>query len=687
MSGETRFETNMAHGAIGSWADHGKPSNQRLAQSIAAIWKRVVRIPIATKLTLSFLMIIVLISAVFTVVGIQLISDRIVTEAQEKVSHDLNAAREIYQSQSNHIYDVVQLTAERFFVSGALESENAAEAADELVKVKESEGLDFLTITDATGRVLLRTNNLQAHGDSQFHNQLIYAVLGEKKPVRGTVLVSAEDLRQEYPALAEQAHLAFIDTPMARVRKDTEQTSGMILATAAPIFDNQRKMIGVLYGGVLLNRNYEIVDTVKQTVFQDMQYKGKDIGTSTIFQDDVRISTNVRNEDGTRAIGTRAAEDVYDQVVVQGTPWIGRAYVVNNWYITAYEPIWDIHHAVIGMLYVGVLEQKYLDARNQSILAFLVITLVGAIVSMAFSYFISQRISVPIRKLVSASKEVADGNLNARVEIKSGDELGQLAHTFNKMASALKDRDERLKEFTRDKIMESERLALIGQLSANVAHELNNPLQGIVTYANLLLEETPSENSGVDSLQKIVTQANRCRDIIRGLLDFSRQRKPDKTFCDVNDVLKGCVSLLEKQALFHNIRVSCDLEASLPKAVIDPSQIERVFMNIIINAAEAMDGHGQLALTTRFDPEARSVELEFADSGPGIAKGNLDKIFDPFFTTKDTGHGVGLGLAISYGIVKEHKGSISVESELGKGTTFTVRLPVSTDGEGSGNGK
>jgi two-component system NtrC family sensor kinase len=150
--------------------------------------------------------------------------------------------------------------------------------------------------------------------------------------------------------------------------------------------------------------------------------------------------------------------------------------------------------------------------------------------------------------------------------------------------------------------------------------------------------------------------------------------------------LKECVSLLEDQVLFHNIRIISNLEVKLPMAIIDPSQIERVFMNMIINAAEAMDGNGQLTLSTRFDPVERFIEIEFTDNGPGIAKKNLEKIFDPFFTTKDTGHGVGLGLAISYGIIKEHKGTITVASEVDKETTFIVRIPVMVEEESLNNG-
>ena len=643
--------------------------------------KRGLRIPIATKLILSFLLIIVITSTIFTVVGIQLINNRIVTEAQEKVGRDLNSAREIYLSKLNHINDVVRLTADRYYIKDALISGNVGSFAEELVRVKESEGLDILTITDPSGNVLLRANNISLAGDSQYHNELVAAVKKNNVPVAGTMIIPIEDLRLESQLLVEQAHFTFIYTPMARARSETEETSGMMQGAAAPIFDYQNNLIGILYGGVLLNRNYEIVDEIKRTVFQDLQYKSQDIGTATMFQDDLRISTNVKNADGSRAIGTRVSEEVYNQVIVNGKPYIGRAYVVNNWYISAYEPIENINSQIIGILYVGILEQKYVDIKRQTVLAFLSIALIGVLVSMVLSYLLSRSLSGPIKKLVLASKEVASGNLDTKVEITTTDEFGKLAYTFNKMALALRERDDRLKEFTRSKIMESERLALIGQLSANVAHELNNPLQGIVTYSHLLLEEMPHDDPARDSLEKIVIQANRSRDIIRGLLDFSRQRKPDKTLCDVNNVLKGCVSLLEKQALFHNIQITSNLDEKLPLTIIDPSQIERVFINIIVNAADAMDGNGKLNLATRFDSVDHCIEVEFSDTGHGIAKENLEKIFDPFFTTKDTGHGVGLGLAISFGIIKEHKGTISVESEIGKGTTFIVRLPVTTEEE------
>jgi two-component system, NtrC family, sensor kinase len=507
----------------------------------------------------------------------------------------------------------------------------------------------------------------------------VQAALRRREPVAATCLLRAEDLRKESPALAERAYFKFIPTPMARVRPETEETGGMMLKAAAPILGPQKNVIGVIYGGVLLNRNFELVDKIKQTVFQDLQYKGKDIGTATLFQDDLRISTNVKDQDGSRAIGTRVSEDVYSRVVREGRPWIGRAFVVNHWYISAYEPIRDLSGRIIGILYVGVLEQKYADLRQRAVLVFLAITLLGALVAFALAYFISNKISVSVKKLVSASEQVAHGNLDAKVEIASHDELRELADTFNFMAAALKKRDEKLREFTTRRIMESERLAHIGQLAAGVAHEINNPLTGIVTYSHLLLERASAQNGTRDSLEKIVKQANRCRDIIRGLLDFSRQRKPEKRLSSVNRVLEECVSLVDNQVLFHNIQIVQRLGKDLPQVLMDPSQIQQVFMNLIINAAEAMNGAGKLTLTTRHIPAENAVEAGIADTGHGVSEEDLDRIFSPFFTTKEVGHGTGLGLAISYGIIKEHKGTITVESQVDQGTTFTIHLPIASE--------
>ncbi|MGD2159104.1 MAG: cache domain-containing protein, partial [Anaerolineales bacterium] len=250
-------------------------------------------IPIATKLMMGFLLIIVITSAVFMVVGIRLISDRIVAEAQEKVHHDLNAARVIYSNKLNQITDAAHFTANRFFLRNAMISNNMEIAKPELLKVKDEEGLDVLAITDKYGYFICCSSNKELIGENQGHDEIIRTALIFEKTVASTIIVPGEELQKISPELAENAYYKLIDTPLSRYRKETIETSGMMLKAAAPIFDSQHKLLGIVYAGVLLNRNFEIVDKIKQTVYENVDYEGQDIGTATIFQDDVRISTNV----------------------------------------------------------------------------------------------------------------------------------------------------------------------------------------------------------------------------------------------------------------------------------------------------------------------------------------------------------------------------------------------------------
>ncbi len=631
---------------------------------------------IGAKLVLSYLLIIVIAVIVFIVVGTQLVGRLILSEAQTSVTNALNTAREILYDRLDDVHDVVRLTADRFFLRDALQSGRIEGAAAELARVARSEGLDFLTVTDAAGRVLLRTSNPGVTGDYRNHDPLLAAARERKVAVAAVSVMAGADLRLESPLLADRAYIRFVPTPRARPRPETEETAGMVLQTVAPILDARGGLLGFLYGGVLLNRNYEIVDKVKETVFQGLRYGGRDVGTATIFLDDLRIATNVPNSDGSRAVGTRIAADVYRRVVEEGRRWTSRAFVVNSWYIAAYEPIRALDDRIIGILYVGVLEGKYVAIRRRTVAAFMAISLAGGLLSMAVSYYISRRVSAGIGRMTQAAREMARGKLDVRVEVHSNDELQELAEAFNAMAASLQQRDTQLREYAQSRIRESERLAITGQLAASVAHELNNPLQGILAYAHMLLERVPPDDPLRPALQKIAAQADRSREIIQGLLEFARPRPPQVRPASVNGILQECLALLEHQAMFHNIRLIRNLQPDLPPAVVDPAQMQQVFMNILVNAAEAMDGTGTLIASTRFDPASQMIHIAISDTGRGIRPEDLERIFDPFFSTKPSGRGIGLGLAISYRIVQEHRGAISVQSEVGRGTTFTVSLPA-----------
>ncbi len=225
-------------------------------------------------------------------------------------------------------------------------------------------------------------------------------------------------------------------------------------------------------------------------------------------------------------------------------------------------------------------------------------------------------------------------------------------------------------------VIQAEKMASLGKLAAGVAHEINNPLGGILLYSQILLEQMQSDQAATEILEKIIKQATRCKDIVRGLLDFARQAEPSIELHNVNTIAEETLGLLQNQSLFHNIRILKTLDPRIPSIPMDASQIQQVFMNIILNAAEAMEGNGDLTIRTRLTEDHDFVEIEFTDTGCGIPKENLDKIFEPFFTTKSAGKGTGLGLAICYGVVHRHGGTIEVTSEEGKGTTFHIKLPV-----------
>ena len=639
------------------------------------------KIPLKAKLVVSFLAVIIICGLVATAVGMRLIGTGIINQAQDKVKNDLNSAREIYHEEIDNLKDTVRFTSSRFFLKDAIRNNDLEKLTKELGNIRKEEFLDILTLTDKNGRVIVRSRNPSVSSDNQANDEIVSRVLSAGEVVAATVIVPRDELIKEGRDLAEQAYMKLIPTPKAKPIAETEHTSGMMIKAAAPIFEYDGGLIGVLYGGNLLNRNYEIVDRIKETVYRGVKYKGKDIGTATVFQGDLRISTNVKRKDASRAIGTRVSEEVYEQVLVKGLPWIHRAFVVNNWYITSYEPIRDIQNEIIGILYVGILEEKFVDMQKRAMSIFLGITIGGMAIALIVSSFLANQILQPVKHLVFASQQLAKGNLEYEVKLKSKDEIGELGETFDFMASSLKERDERLKEYTQQQIMKSERLATLGQLAAGVAHEINNPLGAVLMYTHLSLEEMQAEDPRRKNIEKAVAEVTRCKDIVRGLLDFARQTEPKVEQSDVNEILERTLALVENQALFQNVNVTRVFSPSLPKVMMDGNQIQQVFTNIILNAAEAIDGEGELTIATRIAPDSKSIEIEFTDAGCGIPQENLQKIFDPFFTTKEVGQGTGLGLAVSYGIIARHKGTIDVISETGKGTTFIVRLPLGMQGE------
>ena len=285
---------------------------------------------------------------------------------------------------------------------------------------------------------------------------------------------------------------------------------------------------------------------------------------------------------------------------------------------------------------------------------------------------------IPLTILNRAGDQVPIQLSAALIYDRSGQEVATVG-IFTDLRPRLQ-MEKKLEE-THLQLVSSEKMASLGKLAAGIAHEINNPLGGILIYSSLLMEDLPPDDPKKPDLEKIVQEAGRCKEIVKSLLEFARQTEPKKESVDINRAITGGLFFLENQALFHNIRITKRLDPSLPWVIGNAGQLKQVFLNIIINAAEAMHGSGELTLTTFPSPDHTSIFMEFTDTGEGIPEENLSRIFEPFFTTRDVGKGTGLGLATSYGIVESHGGKIGVKSKVQEGTTFTIELPVRAENE------
>jgi two-component system NtrC family sensor kinase len=401
------------------------------------------------------------------------------------------------------------------------------------------------------------------------------------------------------------------------------------------------------------------------------------VAVVSIFLGDVRIATSATTASGERAVGTLASPDVYESVMLKGQRWLKAGYVVDDWYLTAYEPIRDHQGKVIGALGLGLLARKFEDLPRRAMLSILALTIFAALLGFVISYVLSDSIMRPVNKLIAATRRIAADHSPQPIHFDGAPpEIEALGNAFHEMALAIHERDDRLRRQTHEKLMRSDRLAMIGQLAAGVAHEINNPLGSILLFSRLTVQQVPATGRARENLDRIEKETKRCHAIVKSLLDFARERKPLVESVDVNLLLDETLKLFEGQFLFQNIHVVKGYGLNLASIPADQSQLQQVFMNIILNAVDAMKGKGRLGIATAENAAEGTIEIAISDTGAGIAPENLERVFDPFFTTKGVGHGTGLGLSVSYGIVQSHNGDIAVASVPGSGATFTISLPI-----------
>ena len=324
---------------------------------------------------------------------------------------------------------------------------------------------------------------------------------------------------------------------------------------------------------------------------------------------------------------------------------------------------------LLGVLDVNVsLAQADAElARSRSLMAAL--AGLAILASSLILWWLNRRLVVrPVAALLAGTRRVAGGDLATPIAVTGHHELSELAEAFNGMTRRLGE--------TQRQLAQADKLASIGQLAAGIAHEINNPLTGVLTYASLIQKRVAPGGQDAEDLDVIVRETKRCRGIIKGLLDFARPTPPARKPTDLNEVMRRSMAVVMTQMRLNQVSLALDLAPELPEASADANQIQQVIVNLLLNAADALGpGGGEIRLGTR--AEVGAVALTVSDQGPGIAPEHLPHLFEPFFSTKGN-KGTGLGLAVSWGIVQSHGGTLDVESEPGHGARFTVRIPLST---------
>ncbi|MEM6383944.1 MAG: cache domain-containing protein [Pseudomonadota bacterium] len=531
---------------------------------------------------------------------------------------------------------------------------------------------------------------------------LLAALTSGEVGAAGLAVLQKSDLERLGDELAERAAIPLVETEAARPLSAGSEDRGLVLLAVHR--DPRSGMI--LAGGRLLNRNLSIIDTMNALIYRDAgDEAGQRAGTTTLFLDDVRVSTNVRLFEGERALGTRVSEVVWQHVMGEGEPWLDRAFVVNDWYISGYVPLTDIEGQRVGMLYTGFLEAPFSEQRSTTVLTLILAFLAVVCVSVPIFLKLAQGVFSPLEKMTATMDRVGVGELGARIgKVKAKDEIGQVASHLDQLLDQVQERDERLRNYadnlneqvekrteelreanqqleaTYEQLVVSEKLASIGEITAGVAHEINNPVA--VIQGNLEIIRSGLGEEARDykvEFDLIDGQTHRINTIVRKLLNFSRSDELSEMPSQVSprDSVDDTAILVGADLRNDAIVLVRHHDNATPDIRIVATELQQVLVNLIINAAQAIGSDGQVTVET-LPGERNGVPgaiIRVTDTGPGIEAARLSHVFDPFFTTK-LGEGTGLGLSISQSLVQRAGGTITAHSTLGEGAVFEVWLPA-----------
>lgn len=563
--------------------------------------------------------------------------------------------------------------------------------AEFLIGHKRRERLDFLELRDPEGRVVASSEGAAADAAP---GSLPWAT-GAAEGGTSIALLAPAQLARVAPALAARVPVPLVATRNAAPTSRTEEDRAMLVLSRAPLRGDDGRVLGTVAGGVLLNRNLGFIDHINEIVYPDGSLPFGSLGTATLFLDDVRISTNVRlfadgpRADGSRAIGTRVSRSVREQVLGAGATWLGRAFVVNDWYVSGYQPLADGAGRRVGMLYVGYLERPFTWVKYGMLGAIGALLLVVMAAAAALSLRLARSVFQPLERMADTMRRVEAGDIDARTALPtpegSADEIGQLAAHLDRLldtiAAHTRELDAKVADRTREladaqqQLVRSERLAAIGQLTASIAHEVNNPIAVIQGNLDLLRELLGPEAERVrPEFRLLDEQVERMRLIVTRLLQFARPTEYAGYAEPVDSarVIEDCLVLVGHLLAKTQIGLERDLRASR-QPVLNRQELQQVLVNLLVNAIHAMPDGGRLTLASR-DAGANTIEIEVSDTGPGLGPELLRELFKPFVTRKKDG--TGLGLWISRSIVERYGGElIAADRDDGiKGARFTLRL-------------
>lgn len=608
-------------------------------------------LPLRKRILTAYTAIIVLLAVCIFGLGFYVIKKDIYERTQLGVIRSLDSARVFYQEEINRIGTLL----------------NIADLKESDAVLKEKLRLDYferLTPADA----------------QQAKSEIVRTATEKREALGGSRIVGKEELDAINNGVKKRIEIKIHETPKAKPTTLKVLDSAMAKEYVLPILDESGEIKEVVYGGRVINQDNYLVDRIRQLVFGDEVYNQKPLGTVTIFQDDVRVSTNVLNEKGQRAIGTRVSAEVYEAVVERGQRWLDRAFVVTHWYRTAYEPIRSIDGRIIGMLYVGVLEEPFNAMAASVLMAFVLVVLLASVLAFVLAYILSGSISRPLTIMRDATQRLSHGELGHLIwpPHSNIEEIHQLAHDFNDMSVRLEEREIKLQE-NHQKLAELNKSYL--DLLGFVAHELKGLLSSAVINAyslrdGLLGMINFKQKKAVDSI---------CRNLdyldatVKKFLNLSRIERGNleinKTeFSLWKDVFENSVQTFSRQFSAKNMEVVCKMDPSIRvKADMDLMQI--VANNLVNNAVKYGTEGGRVLITGNEEGEFIAVDV-YNDSRPITPEmqGQLFKKFSRLdVPEKKQVKGTGLGLYITKQIIESHGGTIRVEpQEKGNSFIFTI---------------